>query len=188
MDKFKVMRYLFADFTKYGLVYPKRAREIARGAGIALTETHLTLYELLEKGLIWKIGKKYKYRFGLKEGSHLEELEQIYNCLNSWHPLPLDLRLDIKKVENIRAKHEQRAKILQREVEEQREIKEKLKKVKFLPMDEREEALTESISRVTKYCLSRDEKTRDEDIRKFLEKEFKSVLSNLYGAEIVGGN
>lgn len=186
MDKFRVMLYLLNDYTNYGIAYPKKAKEIAAGANIALTETYKTLRDLREKGLIWRVGQKYKYRFGLKEGPQLNNLVQLYDCLTIGQSLPLNLRIESQVLVELQEKNKLNNNIKLRTSEEQKILQIKLSRVRFLSQEGRKKAVTECISRIIEFYSTMDETSSEEEIMSFLRKEFGFFLSTLYGAEIIG--
>ncbi len=180
------MLYLLKEFTKYGIAYPKRAKEIAVGTGISLTETYQTLRDLREKGLIWRIGKIYKYRYGLKEGPQLDNLEQIYNCLELERLLPSKLQIDFRKFDELQNKNKLKNEIILKENEEQRKIQEEFSCIRFLSREGREEAIIKCILRIIKFYSIKAEDSTEEEIMVFLNKEFSSIFPIFYGAEIKG--
>ncbi len=178
------MLYLLNNFTNYGIAYPKKAKEIAIGTGIALTETYLTLRDLREKGLIWRVRQKYKYRYGLKEGTQLDNLVQLSNSLILGQPLPSHLRIEPQVCAELQERNELMNDIILREHEEQRILQKLSSQVIFLPWEGREKAITKCISRIIQFYSKRNENSTEDEIMDFLKKEFRSILSILYGAKI----
>ncbi|MHA1186174.1 MAG: hypothetical protein ACTSXA_12640 [Candidatus Heimdallarchaeota archaeon] len=187
MDKFKVMSYLLKDFKKYGITYPKKAKKIAEETGISVTETYLTLRDLQEKGLIWRVGKKYKYLYGLKEGPQLDNLVELYSCLVLEYPLPSELEIDSGIFEELLNKNKLKNEIIIREREEQIKIRKGLSQITFLSREEREETINDCISRIIAFYSNNIGYSTEEETMNFLKTEFESVLPILYCTEIKGG-
>lgn len=187
MDSYKVMWYLLSDFTKYGIAYPRSAKEIAVSANIDLSEAYATLVDLREKGLIWRVGSKYKYRFGLKEGTHLDNLVQLYNSLSNGLLLPSHLRIESHKCDELLHQKELQKEISQKEYLEQNMLIELSSNTNFLSQRRRrEEVITESITRILNFYSKCNRNSKDE-IMNFLKIEFESILPFLFGVEKLGG-
>ena len=180
--------YLLGDFIKYGITYPKKAKEIANRTDIALTETYLTLRELQKKGLIWRVGKKYKYRYGLKEGQQLDNLVQLYDNLTFGQALPLHLRIESQELVELQNRIELNKGILLSEHEERIKIQKLSTHIKFLSQEEREEEISKCLFRILKFYSKRGEYTTEEEIMEFLKREFGAIFSTLYAAKTPGEN
>lgn len=100
MDRFRVIWYLLEDYNKHGSIYPKSAKEIAEKTSISLTETYLTLQELKEEGLIWRVGRRNLYRFGLKE-EKLQLLDGLFQCVLRNKQLPTELEIRTEQLEKL---------------------------------------------------------------------------------------
>ena len=181
------MLYLLKDYINYGIAYPKKAIKIAEEAGIALTETYLTLRDLQVKGLIWRVGKKYKYLYGLKEGPQLDNLVELYNCLVLEYPLPSEFEIDSGIFEELLNKNKLKNEIIIREREEQRKIRKELSQITFLSLEEREETINDCISRIIRFYSNKVDYSTEEELMNFLKTEFESILPILYCAEIKEG-
>lgn len=179
------MWHLLNDFTKYGIAYPKSAKEIAIGANIDLSETYATLNDLREKGLIWRVGTKYKYHFGLKEGTHLDNLVQLYNSLSFGLLLPSHLRIDTHICYELLQQKELQKEISQKEYLEQNMLIELFSNTNFLSQGRREEVISESITRILNFYSKCNTNSNDE-IMNFLKIEFESILPFLFGVEKLG--
>ncbi len=166
----------------------KKAKVIADGAGIALTETYLTLQELKKKGLIWRIGQKYKYRFGLKEGSQLDNLVQLYNSLALGQALPPHLQISPQAHAELYNRTKLNKEIALKEREEEIIIQNFSSNIRFLSREGRKEAITKCISGIIQFYSKGEEYTTDEEINDFLKDEFSSIFSILYAAKIQGEN
>lgn len=180
------MWYLLSDFTKYGIAYPKSAKEIAVSANIDLSEAYATLNDLREKGLIWRVGTKYKYRFGLKEGTHLDNLVQLYNCLSIGLLLPSHLRIESHKCDELLHQKELQKEITQKKYLEQNMLKELSSNTNFLSQGRRGEVINESIIRILHF-YSKCNTNSNDDIMNFLRIEFESILPVLFGIKKLGG-
>lgn len=182
------MWYLLGDFIKYGIAYPKKAKEIANGIDIALTETYLTLQELQKKGLIWRVGKKYKYRYGLKEGQQLDNLVQLYDSLTLEQALPLHLRIESQELVELQNRIDMNKGILLSEHEERIKLQKLSSHIKLLSREGREEEISKCVFRILQFYSERDEYTAEEEIMLFLKREFGAIFSTLYAAKTPGEN
>ncbi len=70
------MLFLLKEYNEFGTIHPKSAKEISIEVELAPSETYLTLETLQQDGLIWRVGRKNLYRYGIKEESlaHLNKL------------------------------------------------------------------------------------------------------------------
>jgi len=186
MDSYKVIWHLLSDFIIYGIAYPKSAKEIAIGANIDLSETYVTLNDLREKGLIWRVGTKYKYRFGLKTGPHLDNLVQLYNSLSFGLLLPSHLRIDSRICYELQQQKELQKEISHKEYLKQNMLIELFSNTNFLSLRRREKVMDESISRILNFYSKCNTDSNDE-IMNFLRIEFESILPFLFGVEKLGG-
>lgn len=100
MDRFRVVWYLLVDYNKYGTAYPRSAKEIAEKTRISVTETYLTLQALKEVGLLWRVGRRNLYRFGLKE-EKLPLLDKLFQCVQNNKELPPELEIDLEELKKL---------------------------------------------------------------------------------------
>lgn len=184
MDKFRVIWYLLEEYNVDGVVYPKSAKEIAEVTKISLTETYRTLQGLREDGLIWRVGRRNLYRFGLKEET-LSLLDKLYKCIINNKPLPTELTINLEDLEKIAHKKHHQLEIEEKEREVIVDINYLLNKLEIIPEEICINKITGTIERITNSINTQNDST--EKIREYIQEELEEIKDYIFGMKLKGG-
>ncbi len=183
MDKFGVMLFLLKDYNELGAIHPKSAKEISIEVNLPLSETYLTLKALQKDKLIWRLGRKNQYRYGIKEES-LAHLNKLYNCLIKGKEFPSELLFDYKKLDEIADNFLRNSEIKKQEELLQKEIKELLGQLEFIEVNEQFEMIESVIDEIVEKYSPMD---FDEKFELYLKGKLNSIWEYIVGARIVVG-
>jgi len=176
---------LISEYTKYGVIYSKSAKDIASILALPLSETYLTLQALQKEGLIWRVGKRNLYRYGLKE-KKLATIYQLYNCYIKKKALPIEERINYNQLDQLI--HYKQLLLKQKELEEahQKDISMLLRSIEFLPEEECIEWIHKKVESIIKNYIEMIEE-HEVNFSRYLEYELDEIWEYIIGAKITGG-
>jgi len=183
MDKFGVMLFLLKEYNEFGVIYPKSAKEISIEVELALSETYLTLEVLQQDGLIWRVGRKNLYRYGIKE-KVLAQLNKLYLCLINGKQLPPEMLIDYQKLDEVAENYEKNFDIEKQEELLMKAIKELLSQLVFIEENVRFELIDSAVDEIVEVCSPDN---LDEKFEQFLEDKLESIWEYIIGARLVEG-
>jgi len=184
MDKFRVIWHMLEDYNLYGVVSPRSAKEIAEVTKISLTETYRTLQVLKKEGLIWRVGRKNLYRFGLKEKT-LPLLDKLYKCITKNKPLPAELMINLEDLEKIAQKKRLQLENEEKEREVITEINYLLNKLDIIPEEICIDKIKETAERITNNIDLQNNST--EKIREYVREELEEIKDYIFGVKLKEG-
>ncbi len=181
MDKFRVIWHLLEEYNVDGVVYPKSAKEITEATKISLTETYRTLQVLKEDGLIWRVGRKNLYRFGLKEKT-MPLLDKLYKCIIKNKPLPAELTINLEDLEKLAQKKHFQLENEEKEKEVIDEIKLLLNKIEIIPEEICIDKIKETVEKITENIDLQNDST--EEKREYIQEELEEIMDYIFGARL----
>lgn len=184
MDKFRVIWHLLEEYNVDGVVCPRSAKEIAKATKISLTETYRTLQVLKEEGLIWRVGRKNLYRFGLKEKT-LPMLDKLYKCIIKNKPLPAELTINLEDLEKIAQKKHIQSENEEKERKVIAEIKCLLNKLEIIPEEICIDKMKKIVEKITNNIDLQNDST--EEIREYIQEELEGIKDYIFGVKLKEG-
>lgn len=177
--------YFLEDYNENGVTYPRSAKEIAMATKISVTETYLTLQALRDAGLIWRVGRRNLYRYGLKEKT-MPMLDKLYKRILRNEPIPADLSINIEELEE--AAQEARLQLEMRR--EEREVVftiiKSLNKIEIIP----EEVCIEKLKGIAEAIVNNLHLQNDptEKFLEYIHSKLKIMKNYIFGVKIKEGN
>ncbi len=177
------MLFLLKEYNEFGAIYPKSAKEISIEVELPPSETYLTLEALQQDGLIWRVGRKNLYRYGIKE-KYLAQLNKLYLCLINGKELPPKLLIDYQKLDTIAENYEKNFEIKKQEEFLVKEIKAMLGQLDFIEVNDQIDMIDSAVDEIVKTFSPED---FDERFELFLEDKLESIWEYIIGARLVEG-
>ncbi|MGC9778976.1 MAG: replication/maintenance protein RepL [Candidatus Heimdallarchaeota archaeon] len=184
MDKFRVIWHLLEDYNKNGAIFSRSAKEIAEITKISLTETYQTLQALTEAGLLWRVGRRNLYRFGLKE-KKIPLLDKLHQCIKKNKPLPEELTINLEELEKLAEKKRLLLENEDKEKEIISEINNILNKLEIIPEKICIDKIEETIKEITNNSYKKNDPS--ENFIECIQEELNEINDYIFGIKFKEG-
>lgn len=176
----RTLLYLLNDYDEQGVILAKSAKEVANVTDQCISETYKTLDILRELDLIWRVGRRKLYRYGLKTGSDLDQLLELFRCIKYSFSLPKKFISSYETLDQLREVKKQR----KRNLKQLREIEQQLKAFEVVPEEQRHDIFEKTTSKMASKIIDDFvyDKGDKEAILEFAEKKVDSIWDEIIGA------
>ena len=177
--------YFLEDYNENGVTYPRSAKEIAMATKISVTETYLTLQALREAGLIWRVGRRNLYRYGLKEKT-IPMLDKLYKCILRNEPIPADLSINIEELEKAAQETQLQLEMRREERKVVSIIINSLHRIEIIP----EKVCVDKFKGITEVIVNNLHRQNDstEKFLEYIHSKLKIIKNYIFGVKIKEGN